>query len=58
MKQGLYSNEWISAENQSTEISLEVYREEVFLVVSLKTEFENLNLVKRYDKTNPSVFVQ
>ena len=57
MQQGLYSNEWISAENQSTEISLKVYREEVFLVVSLKTEFENLNLVKSYDKTNPSVFV-
>ena len=57
MKQGLYSNEWISAENWSTEIRLKAYRKEVFLIVSLKTEFENLNLVKGYDKTNPGVFV-
>ena len=26
-------------------------------MVSLKTVFENLNLVKRYDKTYPNVFV-
>ena len=35
-------------------ISLKAYREEVFLIVSLKTDFENLNLVKSYDKTNPT----
>ena len=57
MKRDMYSNEWISAENKSTEINLQVYREEVFLIVSLKTVFENLNLVKGYDKTNPDVFV-
>ena len=57
MNQDLYSNEWISAENQSTEINLEAYREEVFLIVSLKIEFENLNLVKSYDKTSLNVFV-
>ena len=33
------------------------YGEEVFLIISLKTVFENLNLVKSYDKTNPNVFV-
>ena len=57
MKRDMYSNEWISTENQSTEINLQVYREEVFLIVSPKTEFENLNLVKSYDKTNSDVFV-
>ena len=57
MKQGLYSDQWISAEIQSAEINPEAYREGVFLVVSLKTFFENLNLVKCYDKTNPTVFV-
>ena len=46
MKQDLYSNEWISAENQSAEINPKAYREEVFLVILLKTLFENLNLVK------------
>ena len=49
--------EWISAENQSTKISLKSYREEVFLIVSLKTVFETLNLVKSYNKINPNVFV-
>ena len=44
-------------ENKSTEINLQVYREEVFLIVSPKTVFENLNLVEGYDKTNPGVFV-
>ena len=44
MKRGLYANEGISAENQSTENSLKAYREEVFLIVLLKTEFENLNV--------------
>ena len=48
---------WISAENQSTEINLTAYKEEVYFIVSLKTIFETLNLVKCYDKTNPSVFV-
>ena len=52
----MYSNEWISAEIQSTEINLQVYKE-VFLIVLPKTVFENLNLVKSYDKTNPDVFV-
>ena len=36
------------AENQSTEINLKAYRGEVFFIVSLKTVFENLYLVKRY----------
>ena len=57
MKRDLYSTEWISAENQSTEINLQAYREEIFLTVSLKTVFENFNLVKSYDKTYPNVFV-
>ena len=57
MKQGLYKNEWISAEIQSAEINPKAYREEVILIVSLKTLFENLNLVKGYDKTNPIAFV-
>ena len=48
MKQGLYSNEWISAEIQSAEISPKAYREEVFLIVLLKILFENLNLETRY----------
>ena len=43
MNQGLYSNEKISAENQSTEINLNPYREEGFFIVSLKIVFENLN---------------
>ena len=47
----------MSAENQSTEIGLKTYREDVFLIISLKTVFENLNLVKSYNKTNPNVFV-
>ena len=55
MRQDLYSNECISAENRSTETNLYAYREEVFIIVSLKTLFENLNLVKSYDKTNPNV---
>ena len=57
MKQHLYLNEWKSAENRSKEIGLRTYGEEVFLTVSLKTVFENLNLVKSYNKTNPNVFV-
>ena len=57
MKRDMYSNEWISAENQSTKINLQAYTEEVFLIVSPKTLFENLNLVKNYEKTNPDVFV-
>ena len=57
MKQTLYSNECISAEKQSTEFNLKSYREEVILIISLKTVFENLNLVKSYDKTNPNIFV-
>ena len=57
MKQDLYSNEWISAENQSTEINLKTHREEEVLIVSLKIVFEYLDLVKSNDKTNPNVFV-
>ena len=57
MKQGLYSNEWISAEIQPAETNPKAYTEEVFLIVSLKTLFEKLNLVKSYDKTNQTVFV-
>ena len=41
MKQGLYSNEWMSAESQSTEINDKAYREEVLSIVLLKTMFEN-----------------
>ena len=48
MKQDLYSNEWISAENQSTEINLKTHREEEVLIVSLKIVFEYLNVVKSY----------
>ena len=57
MKQDLYSYEWISAEIQSAEMNPKAKREEEFFIVSLKTMFENLNLVKSYDKTNPTVFV-
>ena len=57
MKQGLYSNEWISTEIQSAEINPQAYRGEVFLIVSLKTLFENLHLIERYDKSNPTDFV-
>ena len=57
MRQDLYSNECISAENQSTEINLKSYRGEVFLIVLLKTVFENLDQLKSYDQTNPNVFV-
>ena len=49
-------NEWISDENQLTEIILQAHRDEGFLIGSLKTVFENLNLVKSYDYTNPNVF--
>ena len=51
MKQDLYSYEWISAEIQSAEMNPKANREEKFFIVSLKTMFENLNLVKRYEKT-------
>ena len=54
MKQGLYTNEWISGEIQSAEISHKAYRVEVFLIVSLKTLFENSNLIKSNEKTNPN----
>ena len=47
----------ISAENQSAEINLKAYREEVCLIVSLQAVIENLNLVKSYDRTNPNDFV-
>ena len=57
MKQDLDSNEWISAENPSTEINLKAYGEQVLLIVLLKTVFENLNLAKSYYKTNPIVVV-
>ena len=45
----------MSAEKQSTEIGLKTYREDVFLIISLKTVFENLHLVKSYNKTNLNV---
>ena len=57
MKQDLYSNEWISTEIQSAEINPQAYRGEVFLIVSLKTLFQNLHPVKSYVKTNPTDFV-
>ena len=56
MNQGLYANEWISADIQSAEINPKAYREEIFFIVSLKTLFENLNLVKSHDKTNPTEY--
>ena len=31
------------------------YREELFFIISLKTVFENLNLVKRDNKTNLNI---
>ena len=46
----------MSAEKQSTEIGLKTYREDVFLIISLKTVFENLHLVKSYNKINLNVF--
>ena len=57
MEEDLYSKKWISTEIQSSEMNPKGYRDEVFLIVSLKPLFENLNLVKRYDKTNPTVFL-
>ena len=57
MKRGMYSNEWISAENQSTKINLQAYTEEFFFNCFAENFVENLNLVKSYDKTNPDVFV-
>ena len=33
------------------------HREEVTLIVLLKTLFENLNLVESYDETHPIAFV-
>ena len=57
MKQGLYSKEWISTENQSTEINLKAQREEVVFIVSLKIVFENLYLVKSLVYTNSNIFV-
>ena len=56
MKQDLYSYEWISAEIQLAEMNPKANREEEFFIVSLKTLFENLNLVKSYYKTNSTVF--
>ena len=57
MKQDLYSYEWISAEIQSAEMNPKANGDEEFFIGSLKTMFENLNLVKSYDETNPTVFV-
>ena len=57
MKQDLYSYEWISAEIQSAEMNPRANREEEFLIVSLKTMFENSNLVESYDETNSTAFV-
>ena len=47
----------IHQKQQSIEFNLKLYREEVILIVSLKTVFENLNLVNIYDKANPNVFI-
>ena len=52
MKQDIYSNEWISAENQSAEIIPKAFREEISLILSPKILFESLYLVKSYAKTN------
>ena len=38
-------------DNQSAEINVKAYREEVFFIVSLETVFYNLNLDKSYDKS-------
>ena len=57
MKQYLYSNEWTSAKNQSSEINHKAQKEVVFLIISLKTVFKNVNLVKSYNKPNPHCFV-
>ena len=56
MKQDLYSNGWISTENQSGEIYPLACRDEVFFIISLRTLFEILNLVKSFDKTNLTAF--
>ena len=59
MKQGLFSNEWLSAEVQSAEINPKAYREETFLIVSLKILFKKLNnlfsifISNKSDKTQP-----
>ena len=57
MKQDLYSNVWVSAENQSTKLYPTAYREEVLFFLSMKILYENLNLVISYDKINLTVFV-
>ena len=57
MKKDMYSNEWISAEIESAEIDPKAHREKVFMIVLLKTLFENFNVVKSHDKTNQTVFV-
>ena len=56
MKQDVYTKKWISAVNHLTEFNRKTHKEKVFFIVSLKTVFENLNLVKSYNKTNPNVF--
>ena len=43
--------------NSVREMNPKANREEEFFIVSLKTMFENSNLVKSYDKTNPTVFL-
>ena len=49
---------WVHlSKKQSTAFNLKWYREEVLLIIWLKTVFENLNLVESYDKTNLNVFV-
>ena len=57
MKQGLYSKKWISAEIKSAEINSNAHKEEVFLIVSLKTLFENLNRVKTITIRQIQLFV-
>ena len=57
MKQVLYSNIWISAENQSPKFYPKAQREEVLCFLLVKILCENLNLVISYDKTNLTLFV-
>ena len=38
----------MSGSQQTIHLNLKAYREEVLLIVSLKTVFENLNLVKKF----------
>ena len=50
MKQDLYLNKLMSAENKLATLNPKAYRKEVCLFISLKTLSEKFNLVKCYDK--------